>query len=1510
MVRSTRLAALLWLAAAIALIATSAPARPAHAQIELEDRLVNLRPRLAAPPSSRRTPRLRATGSGLDSIWIGHSIQTVNPLDHSTWSYGPWRVGRGNNRPHPSGSAADNSGLWDWDHFVPGESDSLQGWWPMRRAYSITGGLTIVDDQRPRWAVDIGNQGNYVMGAQGRTFGVLSYWHVDGGNKNNPPPFNGNALNAMTWAPLDGNASAWCGVRGHGDFTYLDPITGNPYNASVLEMLGENGGGTGSGVGTNKHFPGYPGQMDQMLYRDVEVTQANATLDLSFLYRTVMSTGTTTTASIRTGWFQFDPTVVGPVAAPGPNAGLPNYVANTGIGQPADSFMVYVGMPVNVDDLYLADGSHKTAGVTPHGVYDLRRRWFSEVLALDKPIRELFHTSGTTGPATASFPAVDLSPYWAAGSNQPDGKVYVRVVFRVKTNRGFDDMTGGMIGSFNSGGEGAARIDDVAIGGVGVAGPALGTSGFESAGDIGNAEESTHLALGSWHATGKPPAVFFHAHPLAGGDLGGGNVYPVLTYQDICDIPGTAQRFCNLTGVVISAGDHDHDEAAGGLVAGLPERERMDGILSPTILLASSGSGDFNAMGIDRDDATTTDDYYVVFDLYAGIFNLMFTGNAWTFGFQSYPAQQLDGPSSTLQTYCWGEIRYPGFQLTSADLRCIRDFEVAKGNGLIRTTNPGSRPDSMRIFLGKNQQCFRFGVTGSACSPTQGAYFDNVSLLLSDAPYPNAEGSPIIGDIWTWFNDTFPANDGTSVAPGVAVQPGTAAFDTAAAYIKSGLNTAQSTGDANRFDIPGDSLVIVAGQNIHDRVDMVFRIKPGVGNYHVIGDPSSGLRPVPTDPVNVVSAGDNSFWGQYLAQPGAMSSGVHGNPGVGGPGGGANWWNKNVWNSARIDTAEINLYPIQTYCGFDCNFNFAVTAYWMATYHELDPKWNTLGITHNKCFVVNPGGPQNSTNITCSGTIPPGVGYDPATPTTTKEGTKIIPDGQLTPGAHVEYFFRLQDADVGRDDVHFSMDPDTNFVVPQNEDNQGANLDGHRWQQFGVLPDRWKDPLFGGFDMACMLYVDLDDRRGNERVWVGITDSLGLTFGDARGNHNGWRANCNECLTDAAGNAVAVGGDPAIARYDHGGQPGTLWDMYGVKAAESLTNSAGQLGSRLATTATGLAAGKGARLGPTRDMLRTYYRALVILTGDLSAGILGPFTNRSQNDVALLVDYLSNTAPSGSTPRAIWIAGDGFVQSEYATGSTGTFASHLSLLTDYLGVTIRRDGGGNPQFAYQPWAGNAAPYAELDATGPAVGTYSVGNACLWGNDVLDPVANGLGAQPSATYENVGANGPYVAAVSTPVQTGKRYASEVEGWSVEHLFTWTGAGGPDTRGRIYHAWNIWLSLVAGTPGCPRGEPFIVDVPGGDRRFANYLALWNNPMTTGLAIVRFGLARADRVQLRIYDVSGRLVRTLADRAFPAGDHELRWDGADDRGRGLGRGVYFMRARYASTGFEDARKVVVLH
>jgi len=72
----------------------------------------------------------------------------------------------------------------------------------------------------------------------------------------------------------------------------------------------------------------------------------------------------------------------------------------------------------------------------------------------------------------------------------------------------------------------------------------------------------------------------------------------------------------------------------------------------------------------------------------------------------------------------------------------------------------------------------------------------------------------------------------------------------------------------------------------------------------------------------------------------------------------------------------------------------------------------------------------------------------------------------------------------------------------------------------------------------------------------------------------------------------------------------------------------------------------------------------------------------------------------------------------------------------------------------------------------------------------------------------------------------------------------------------------------------------------------LAARPNPFNPRTAI-RFELPAATTVVLRIHDVQGRVVRTLAaGESFAAGRHELAWDGTDETGRALASGAYVLR------------------
>jgi hypothetical protein len=57
----------------------------------------------------------------------------------------------------------------------------------------------------------------------------------------------------------------------------------------------------------------------------------------------------------------------------------------------------------------------------------------------------------------------------------------------------------------------------------------------------------------------------------------------------------------------------------------------------------------------------------------------------------------------------------------------------------------------------------------------------------------------------------------------------------------------------------------------------------------------------------------------------------------------------------------------------------------------------------------------------------------------------------------------------------------------------------------------------------------------------------------------------------------------------------------------------------------------------------------------------------------------------------------------------------------------------------------------------------------------------------------------------------------------------------------------------------------------------------------ASLRFALVRPGLVSIRVYDASGKKVRSLQDGNLAAGRHACVWDGRDDAGRPAGSGVY---------------------
>ena len=76
---------------------------------------------------------------------------------------------------------------------------------------------------------------------------------------------------------------------------------------------------------------------------------------------------------------------------------------------------------------------------------------------------------------------------------------------------------------------------------------------------------------------------------------------------------------------------------------------------------------------------------------------------------------------------------------------------------------------------------------------------------------------------------------------------------------------------------------------------------------------------------------------------------------------------------------------------------------------------------------------------------------------------------------------------------------------------------------------------------------------------------------------------------------------------------------------------------------------------------------------------------------------------------------------------------------------------------------------------------------------------------------------------------------------------------------------------------------------------------NPETT----IEYNISRDVNIQLSIFDLNGKIVRTLVDSYMKAGCHKVIWNGLDDDLQKVPSGIYIMRLR--SSEYHDSRKIM---
>jgi len=165
-------------------------------------------------------------------------------------------------------------------------------------------------------------------------------------------------------------------------------------------------------------------------------------------------------------------------------------------------------------------------------------------------------------------------------------------------------------------------------------------------------------------------------------------------------------------------------------------------------------------------------------------------------------------------------------------------------------------------------------------------------------------------------------------------------------------------------------------------------------------------------------------------------------------------------------------------------------------------------------------------------------------------------------------------------------------------------------------------------------------------------------------------------------------------------------------------------------------------------------------------------------------------------------------------------------------------------------------------------------------------------------------------VGASVSVAQNYKCD---WSVN------GIGGGDMAGSAYKCGatagqtaaglvtssNYWALLGFWQPEGQVGVREQESRPSEARLVTRLNAPQPNPFRQS-ATISYSLSATTRASLQVHDLAGRVVRTLANSVQNPGRYSLRWNGRDNRGRLLSRGVYFVKLTAGT--YQATRKMVV--
>jgi hypothetical protein len=300
------------------------------------------------------------------------------------------------------------------------------------------------------------------------------------------------------------------------------------------------------------------------------------------------------------------------------------------------------------------------------------------------------------------------------------------------------------------------------------------------------------------------------------------------------------------------------------------------------------------------------------------------------------------------------------------------------------------------------------------------------------------------------------------------------------------------------------------------------------------------------------------------------------------------------------------------------------------------------------------------------------------------------------------------------------------------------------------------------------------------------------------------------------------------------------------------------------------------------------YRKIVWDCGDLETNIGDGTGNPEKVDDWRLLRLYLDALPSSPGGGGIYLSGDDIA--EQLDGAAGAEAALFHSAGNYMPFTLTYSN---------LWQNTGI----VTSTGTPVGggcytdTFWIYGGCPLINDFDVMQATGVGANDShseVTYNASNGTNDAVLSRSRLNPNSNTVGVILSGFS----FIYLSADDTDLesdRARFLHDTLVWLG---------NNPPLPTPVPSNrvNSLSQNYPNPFN-PQTT----IAFSIKDRANVSLKVYNVAGELVRTLAAESLPAGAHTKVWDGRNDAGQPVSSGVYFYKL--ISNNFQQTKKMVLL-